>query len=54
METEDIWRDGRGILRLAPAPDAIDHGFRVLLSYAAEGLEDVIKFWVNAGTQIIR
>ena len=54
METEDIWWDGRGILRLPPAPDAIDNGFRVLLSYAAEGLEDVVKFRINASTQIIR
>lgn len=50
METEDIWGDGRSILRLPPAPDAIDYGFRVLLSYAAQSLENVVELRINTGT----
>jgi hypothetical protein len=38
---------------LSPTPDTVDDRFRVLLSDAAQGLEDIVEFGVDAGTQKI-
>ena len=54
MEARDIQRDWSAILRLSPTSDAVNDGFRVLLSYAAQSLEKVVEFRINTGAQKIR
>jgi hypothetical protein len=54
LEPENILRDQRAILRLSPTPDAVNDGLRIVLSYTAQGLEDVVKFRIDTGAQEIK